>query len=108
MWRPTHQNYVLFNVGMLVTNNLARSFQRFIRICGKQVTHLALNSVKFLSSDSLESVSMICEDLKGEQRWCLSLPDSNLVIKKMRFPLAQSYPCGMRQYDGLPAIHSVD
>lgn len=41
-------------------------FKRFIRICGKQVTHLALNSVKFLSSDSLESVSMICEDLKGK------------------------------------------
>lgn len=37
----------------------------FIRHCGKQVTHLRLNSVKFLSSDSLESVGMICDNLKG-------------------------------------------
>lgn len=36
----------------------------FIRHCGKQVTHLRLNSVKFLSSDSLETVGLICENLR--------------------------------------------
>lgn len=37
-------------------------------MCGRQVTHLALNSVKFLSSDSLEMVGMICENLKGKKQ----------------------------------------
>ncbi|XP_031627657.1 F-box/LRR-repeat protein 4 [Contarinia nasturtii] len=46
-------------------NNLTSSdFNDFIRHCGKQVTHLRLNSVKFLSSNSLETVGMICDNLK--------------------------------------------
>lgn len=38
----------------------------FIRHCGSQVTHLRLNSVKFLSSDSLETVGIVCDNLKGK------------------------------------------
>lgn len=37
----------------------------FIRHCGKHVTHIRLNSVKFLSLDSLETVGLICDNLKG-------------------------------------------
>lgn len=37
-----------------------------MRFCGKQITHLRINSVKFLVSDSIEIIGSICDNLIGK------------------------------------------
>lgn len=60
----TFQHNVTVTVAINLIIIMCNCF-RFIRLCGKQVTHLRLNSVKFISSDSLEIVGMICDNLRG-------------------------------------------
>lgn len=37
----------------------------FIQNCGKQLTNLRMNSVKFLSGKLLETIAMTCDNLTG-------------------------------------------
>lgn len=79
-------------------------FHSFIQQCGSQITHLRLNSVKFFNVDSLQTVSIVCEHLKGKFE-IDKTPEFTWFNSKYLIPPLQSYRYAMLHSGTSLAIH---